>query len=58
MHRDGREPQSILGGGVSDIEILGAASEVWRGRSGRYAEMWTAATVGLSKVEMSYVVDR
>ena len=49
MHRDGREPRSLLRGGVSDIEISGVTSEVWRDRSGRYAEIRAAAAVRFQK---------
>ena len=58
MHPAGRDLRSVLRGGVSDIEILDATSEVWRDWSGRYSEMQAAATVRLSKMEMSYAVDR
>lgn len=58
MHPAGGDLRSLVCGGVRDIEISDAISEVWRDRNDRYSEMRAAATVRSAKMEMSYVVDR
>jgi cyclic pyranopterin phosphate synthase len=51
----GRDLRSMLRGGASDVDIWDAIAGVWRGRSDRYSEIRSAATVRLPKVEMSYI---
>ena len=38
-----------------DVDIWDAIAGVWRGRSDRYSEIRSAATVRLPKVEMPYI---
>ncbi|MFQ5962071.1 MAG: GTP 3',8-cyclase MoaA, partial [Candidatus Methylomirabilales bacterium] len=52
---DGHDLRALLRGGTSDTEILSAITEIWRARTDRYSEIRSAETVGLDKVEMSYI---
>jgi GTP 3',8-cyclase len=47
--------RALLRDGASDAEISAAIGRIWRVRDDRYSELRTAATVGLRKVEMSYI---
>jgi cyclic pyranopterin phosphate synthase len=52
---DGHDLRALLRGGASDAEITGAIGRIWRGRADRYSEIRSAETVGLDKIEMSYI---
>jgi cyclic pyranopterin phosphate synthase len=51
----GYDLRSALRGGASDEELVRTVSTLWRGRTDRYSEIRSAATVGLPKVEMSHI---
>jgi cyclic pyranopterin phosphate synthase len=51
----GDDLRALLRGGASDAEIFDAIARVWRGRDDRYSELRSGETVGLPKVEMSYI---
>jgi len=51
----GHDLRKLLRGGASDAEISRAIASVWSRRTDRYSEIRTSATVGLPKVEMSYI---
>jgi cyclic pyranopterin phosphate synthase len=51
----GHDLRALLRSGASDGDISDVVSDVWRTRGDRYSEIRSALTVGLSKVEMSYV---
>ena len=52
---DGHDLRALLRGGASDAEIAEAIRRIWRARGDRYSEIRSAETVGLDKVEMSYI---
>ncbi len=52
---EGYDLRAPLRGGASDAEISEAIARVWRGRADRYSEIRSAETVGLDKIEMSYI---
>ena len=51
----GCDLRALLRGGASDAEITAAIAAVWRGRTDRYSEIRSSETVGLHKIEMSYI---
>jgi cyclic pyranopterin phosphate synthase len=51
----GHDLRAPLRGGASDEELSAALSSIWRGRRDRYSEIRSERTVGLRKVEMSYI---
>ena len=51
----GHDLRALLRGGASDTEIFDAIADLWRVRDDRYSEIRSAETVGLPKVEMSYI---
>jgi GTP 3',8-cyclase len=51
----GHDLRAMLRGGIPAAEILGAIARIWQGRTDRYSEIRSTETVGLSKVEMSYI---
>jgi cyclic pyranopterin phosphate synthase len=51
----GHDLRALLRGGASDTEIFDAIARLWRARDDRYSEIRSAETVGLPKVEMSYI---
>jgi len=51
----GTDLRALLRGGASDGELAEAIGGVWRARDDRYSELRSAATVGLPRVEMSYI---
>ncbi len=51
----GHDLRALLRGGASDEELLEAIGSIWRVRTDRYSEIRSAETVGLPKVEMSYI---
>lgn len=52
---DGHDLRALLRGGASDGEIAEAISRIWRVRGDRYSEIRSSETVGLDKIEMSYI---
>jgi cyclic pyranopterin phosphate synthase len=51
----GTDLRTLLRGGASDPEISAAISRTWGERTDRYSEIRSAETVGLPKIEMSYI---
>jgi cyclic pyranopterin phosphate synthase len=51
----GHDLRGPLRSGASDRELSDVVAAVWRGRDDRYSELRSAGTVGLPKVEMSYI---
>jgi GTP 3',8-cyclase len=51
----GHDLRALLRGGASDDEIEERITGVWRGRTDRYSAQRTTVTLGLPKVEMSYI---
>ena len=52
---DGLDLRALLRGGVDDGEIGTVISRGWRGRSDRYSEIRSAATLRVPRVEMSRI---
>jgi cyclic pyranopterin phosphate synthase len=51
----GRDLRAQLRGGRSDEEVSRFVAGIWRARGDRYSEIRSTETVGLEKVEMSYI---
>jgi GTP 3',8-cyclase len=51
----GTDLRSPLRAGATDAELADLLASLWRGRSDRYSELRSAETVGLRKIEMSYI---
>ena len=51
----GHDLRRLLRGGASDEYIAEAINAIWSRRADRYSELRTSQTVGLPKVEMSYI---
>ena len=51
----GHDLRSLLRGRASDGDVADAISRAWGARTDRYSEIRSAKTVGLPKIEMSYV---
>ncbi|MFQ5795372.1 MAG: GTP 3',8-cyclase MoaA [Candidatus Bipolaricaulia bacterium] len=51
----GHDLRKLLRSGASDAEISEAITSIWRGRDDRYSEIRSSETVGLPKIEMSYI---
>ncbi len=51
----GHDVGALLRGGAADAELRGFLRNLWRARTDRYSELRSEATVGLPKVEMSYI---
>jgi cyclic pyranopterin phosphate synthase len=51
----GHDLRSLVRGGASDEAIRDALAAAWGARDDRYSELRSAQTVGLPKVEMSYI---
>lgn len=51
----GHDLRALLRGGAGDEELEAAIRGVWKVRTDRYSAQRTTATVGLAKVEMSYI---
>jgi cyclic pyranopterin phosphate synthase len=51
----GHDLRALLRSGASDGEISTVIVQVWAERTDRYSEIRSAATVGLPKIEMSYI---
>jgi cyclic pyranopterin phosphate synthase len=51
----GHDLRALLRGGASDAATAGTIAAVWRGRDDRYSEIRSSETIGLHKIEMSYI---
>jgi cyclic pyranopterin phosphate synthase len=51
----GFDLRRLLRGGADDEQIAAAIAGVWRRREDRYSEIRSSETIGLPKVEMSYI---
>ncbi|MEO7193847.1 MAG: GTP 3',8-cyclase MoaA [Pseudonocardiaceae bacterium] len=51
----GHDLRAPLRGGATDAEIINQITAIWRRRTDRYSAHRTTATLGLPKVEMSYI---
>ena len=51
----GHDLRATIRGGASDEELRDALSLIWGKRTDRYSERRSEATIGLPKVEMSYI---
>jgi cyclic pyranopterin phosphate synthase len=51
----GHDLRAILRDGASDEELEAALRRAWTARDDRYSELRSAETVGLPKVEMSFI---
>jgi len=51
----GHDLRAPLRAGATDAELGERIEALWRGRSDRYSELRSAATIGLPKVEMSHI---
>lgn len=52
---DGYDLRALLRGGASDAEVCDSIARVWGRRTDRYSEIRSAETVGIKKIEMSYI---
>jgi cyclic pyranopterin phosphate synthase len=51
----GHDLRALLRSGAGDEEVGAALTSIWQARADRYSEIRSADTVGLPKVEMSYI---
>ena len=51
----GHDLRALVRDGLSDREVATAIAAIWAGRADRYSELRSADTIGLPKVEMSYI---
>jgi cyclic pyranopterin phosphate synthase len=51
----GHDLRALIRGGATDDELTAKIASIWSGRSDRYSDLRSAETVGLAKVEMSYI---
>jgi cyclic pyranopterin phosphate synthase len=51
----GHDLRELLRGGFSDARISATVDAIWHARADRYSELRSAQTVGLRKIEMSYI---
>jgi cyclic pyranopterin phosphate synthase len=51
----GHDLRRLVRSGASDEELAAAVSGIWSVREDRYSELRSAETVGLPKVEMSFI---
>ena len=51
----GHDLRALLRAGAADEDIRAALTSIWEARTDRYSEIRSADTVGLPKVEMSYI---
>jgi GTP 3',8-cyclase len=51
----GHDLRALVRGGASDEDVRDAITAIWGKRTDRYSERRSEATVGLPKVEMSYI---
>jgi cyclic pyranopterin phosphate synthase len=53
--RRGHDLRSLIRGGASDEELATRLAEIWSGRTDRYSELRSLATIDLPRVEMSRI---
>jgi len=53
--QQGHDLRALLRAGASDAQLSTAIGEIWRARADPYSEIRSEHTVGLRKVEMSYI---
>jgi cyclic pyranopterin phosphate synthase len=51
----GHDLRALLRNGISDVALGEELSRIWQARRDRYSEIRSAETVGLPKIEMSYI---
>jgi cyclic pyranopterin phosphate synthase len=51
----GHDLRALLRGGASDEELYAEIGRIWSARADRYSEIRSERTIGLPKVEMSYI---
>jgi len=51
----GHDLRALLRGGATEAELAAAIGGIWRARADRYSEVRSEETIGLSRVEMSYI---
>lgn len=51
----GHDIRALLRGGASDDDLRSFIARLWSGRTDRYSELRSAETVGLPRIEMSYI---
>jgi cyclic pyranopterin phosphate synthase len=51
----GHDLRALLRGGADDAKLAAAIASVWGARNDRYSELRSADTVGVRKIEMSYI---
>jgi cyclic pyranopterin phosphate synthase len=51
----GHDLRALVRGGATDDELFSAIGQIWRARDDRYSEIRSENTLGLPKVEMSYI---
>jgi cyclic pyranopterin phosphate synthase len=51
----GHDLRALLRGGASDETVAEEIGSLWRRRTDRYSEIRSSHTVGLPKIEMSYI---
>ena len=51
----GHDLRALLRGGASDEQIASSLGWMWQRRSDRYSELRSSQTIGLRKIEMSYI---
>jgi cyclic pyranopterin phosphate synthase len=51
----GHDLRALLRAGASDEEVAARLTAIWEARTDRYSEIRSADTIGLPKVEMSYI---
>lgn len=51
----GHDLRALLRAGATDKELIAALTAIWQARTDRYSEIRSSDTVGLPKVEMSYI---
>jgi cyclic pyranopterin phosphate synthase len=52
---EGHDLRALLRNGVSDVALGEELARIWQARRDRYSEIRSAKTVGLPKIEMSYI---
>jgi cyclic pyranopterin phosphate synthase len=51
----GHDLRGLLRAGAGDVEIAAAIAAIWTSREDRYSELRSEETVGLKKIEMSFI---
>jgi cyclic pyranopterin phosphate synthase len=53
--RQGHDLRPLVRGAATDAEIADAIAAIWTARDDRYSELRSEETVGLKKIEMSFI---